>query len=109
MGETCVPSLGWEEPLEEVMATHSSILAWRIPWTEEPGGYGSRGCKELDVTEQLTHTHIKHLGQPGKWQFPIWEREKREFPHPVDGCEGGGDGYTDNHAFLIDQPINRQN
>jgi len=38
MWETWVPSLGWEDPLEEGMATHSSILAWRIPWTEEPGG-----------------------------------------------------------------------
>ena len=37
------------------MATHSSILAWGIPWTEEPGGLQSRGCKELDTTEQLTH------------------------------------------------------
>jgi len=33
-----IPSLGWEEPLEKELATHSSILAWRIPWTEEPGG-----------------------------------------------------------------------
>ena len=38
MQETWVLSLGWEDPLEEGMATHSSILAWRIPWTEEPGG-----------------------------------------------------------------------
>ena len=38
MWETWVQSLGWEDPLEEGMATHSSILAWRIPWTEEPGG-----------------------------------------------------------------------
>ena len=38
MWETWVPSQGWEDPLEEGMATHSSILAWRIPWTEEPGG-----------------------------------------------------------------------
>ena len=37
MRETQVQSLGWEDPLEEGMATHSSILAWRIPWTEEPG------------------------------------------------------------------------
>ena len=36
--ETCVQSLGWEDPLEKEMATHSSILTWRIPWTEEPGG-----------------------------------------------------------------------
>ena len=38
MQETQVPSLGWEDPLEKEIATHSSILAWRIPWTEEPGG-----------------------------------------------------------------------
>ena len=38
MRETWVRSLGWEDPLEEGMATHSSVLAWRIPWTEEPGG-----------------------------------------------------------------------
>ena len=38
MHEMQVQSLGWEDPLEEKMATHSSILAWRIPWTEEPGG-----------------------------------------------------------------------
>ena len=38
MQETRVRSLGWEDPLEKEMATHSSILAWRIPWTEEPGG-----------------------------------------------------------------------
>ena len=37
MQETWVQSLGWEDPLEKGMATHSSILAWRIPWTEEPG------------------------------------------------------------------------
>ena len=38
MQETWVQSLGWDDTLEEEMATHSSILAWRIPWTEEPGG-----------------------------------------------------------------------
>ena len=39
MKETQVQSLGWEDPLEKEMAAHSSILAWRIPWTEDPGGY----------------------------------------------------------------------
>ena len=43
--ETQVLSLGWEGPLEEGMATHSSILAWRIPWTEEPGGLQSIGLQ----------------------------------------------------------------
>ena len=41
MQETQVQSLGWEDPLEKEMATHSSILAWRIPWTEKPGGLQS--------------------------------------------------------------------
>ena len=43
MRETWVQSLGWEDPLEEGMATHSNILAWRIPWTEQPGGLQSMG------------------------------------------------------------------
>ena len=49
--KTRVRSLGQEECPEEEMATHSSILAWRIPWTEEPGGLQSRGHEELDLTE----------------------------------------------------------
>ena len=48
--------LGWEDPLEEGMATHYSILAWRIPWTEEPGGlYRRQGFKESDTTEVTQH------------------------------------------------------
>ena len=43
MQETWVQSLGWEDPLEKGMATHSSILAWRIPWTEDPGRLQSMG------------------------------------------------------------------
>mgnify|MGYP007134204067 CR=1 FL=1 len=54
MQETRVPSLGREDPLEKGMATHSSILAWRIPWTEEPGGLQSMGLQESDTTERLT-------------------------------------------------------
>ena len=45
MRETWVRSIGWEDPLEEGMATHSRILAWRIPWTEEPGGLQSMGSQ----------------------------------------------------------------
>ena len=48
--ETQVLSLGLGDSLEKEMATHSSILAWRIPWTEEPVGHSPRGHKELDVT-----------------------------------------------------------
>ena len=49
-----VQSLGWEDRLRERMATNSSILAWRIPWTEEPGGLSPWGCKESDMFERLT-------------------------------------------------------
>jgi len=45
--ETQVPSLGWEDPLEKEMATHSSTLAWKIPWTEEPGGLQSMGLQRV--------------------------------------------------------------
>ena len=53
MQETIVQSLGQEDPLKEEMATHSSILAWRIPWTEEPGG--------LQSIESQSHTQLKRL------------------------------------------------
>ena len=48
---TWVRSLDWEDPLEEGMATHSSLLAWRIPWTEESAGYSPGDHKESDTTE----------------------------------------------------------
>ena len=51
--ETQVQSLGQEDLLEKEMATHSSILAWRIPWTESLVGYNPQGRKELDTTERL--------------------------------------------------------
>ena len=54
MQETQVHSLGREDPLEEEMANHSSILAWKIPWTEEPGGLHPWDCKESDMAERLT-------------------------------------------------------
>ena len=45
--ETWVRSLGWDDPVEKEIATHSSILAWRIPWTEEPGGLQSTGSQRV--------------------------------------------------------------
>ena len=57
MQDMWVRSLGWEYPLEDSMATHSSMLAWRIPWTEEPGGLPPRSPKELDTTEVTQHAH----------------------------------------------------
>ena len=53
MQETWVWSLGQEDSLEKGMATHSSILAWRIPWTEQPGGF-AKTRKESDIIERLT-------------------------------------------------------
>ena len=81
----CV-SLGQEDPLEEVMAIHSSILAWRIPWTEESGGLQSIGWQELDTwaTEYVhmhggqhkyhSHVEINEEHLHGNNLFPTWKQ-----------------------------------
>jgi len=72
MQETQVQFLGWEDPLEIGMATHSSILTWEIPWTEEQKslvGYRAWGCKESDSTEQQT------------LPLSIWLNSQRKKPH----------------------------
>ena len=58
MLETWVPSLGWDDPLEKEMATHFSILAWEIPWTEKPGGLESMGLQRIghDLASEKTCT-----------------------------------------------------
>ena len=77
MLKTLVQSLGWEDPLEKETATHSSILAWRIPWTEEPGGLQSMGLRRvghdwitntftgdtilLSAPEQSTTVHVSDI------------------------------------------------
>ena len=61
MQEMWVRSLGREDPLEKEMATLSSTLAWRVPWTEEPGGLQSMGSQESDTTERLTHTLLQSI------------------------------------------------
>ena len=63
--ETWTQSLGQEDPLEKGMATHSSILAWRSPWTEEPGGLSSMESQEEDMTEWLIFS-FQELSVPGK-------------------------------------------
>ena len=60
MQETQVRSLGQEDPLEKEMATHSSILAWRIPWTEEPGGLQSMGSQRIVYDGAYTLLHNKN-------------------------------------------------
>ena len=57
MQETWVQSLDGEDPLEKRVATHSSILAWRVPWTEESGRLYSMRLQEPDMTERLNHNH----------------------------------------------------
>ena len=64
--EIQVQSLGLEDPLEEEMATHSDILVWEIPWTEEPGGLQPRGHKESDRTVQAQHSRNCRL-KGGAW------------------------------------------
>ena len=56
MQETQAQSLGWKGPLEKGMATHSSILAWRIPWTEKPGGVQSIGLQRVRHAWVIKHT-----------------------------------------------------
>ena len=57
--ETQVRSLGQEDPLEKEMEAHSSILAWKIPWTEEPGGLQSMGSQSLTCPSMYTHIHTE--------------------------------------------------
>ena len=64
-----VRSLGGEDPLEEGMATHSSILAWRIPWTEEPGGLQSLGlCRAVPLRRQWHPTPVLLPGKSHGWK-----------------------------------------
>ena len=74
MQETWVQSLGGEDPLEEEMAVHSSILAWRLLWTEEPGGLQSVGShRESDTTERLTLFTPTYMFQLLSWApDPHW-------------------------------------
>ena len=62
-----VRSLGQEGPLEEEMATHSSVIAWEFPRTEEPGRLQSMGSQELDTTEWLNHRHLMKYNK--YWQL----------------------------------------
>ena len=61
MKQRRVQSLGREKPLEKEVVTHSAILAWRIPWTEDPGGLKSMGSQESDTIQQLSHQYHSQL------------------------------------------------
>ena len=96
--EIQVQSLSQKDPLEKGMSTHWSILAWRIPWAEDPGGLQSMGSQESDTTKQLTlslslETLASHLqGQPA-FHIPclsLWHGEQSELGlgnnfSPIDG------------------------
>ena len=62
-------SLGWEDPLEKEMAIHSSIFAWRIPWTEEPGSLQSTGSQRVDTTEATEHACMQVLSECSHKRF----------------------------------------
>ena len=83
MWDTWVQFLDQEDPLEKGMETHSSIFAWRIPWTEGPGGLHPWGCKESDKTEQLTLTNINQLKR--LWLVYLRKRMARAM-FPVQTC-----------------------
>ena len=84
--ETWVQSLGWEGPLEKGMATHSNILAWRIPWKRSLVGYSPWGHRESDTNELLTLSHNLHtilwknpkelFGQPNSYWAVEWGSSK---------------------------------
>ena len=85
--EMCLRSLGWEDLLEESMATHSSILAWRIPWTEKPGGLQSMRSQRVGhdwATEHSTHKNVK---QQYLQYFRIVFVSVNSQCGPVLGCE----------------------
>ena len=95
MWEIWVQSLGWEDPLEKGTATHSSIVAWRIPWTEELSWLQSMGHKELDTTEPLTLSLSS--GCPGRSVLPSAPFSDADIPCqrrgpslPWASWEGGG-------------------
>ena len=67
MQGTQVPSLGWEDPLEEEMATHSSIFGWKIPWMEEPGGLQSKGSQRIGHNWTTAHVHTGMGSSPWVW------------------------------------------
>ena len=77
MWETWVQSLSREDPLEKKMATHSSTLAWKIPWTGEPGGLQSTGSHRVGCNEWLSRA--QH-GSGAKWKRKLQERKARDKP-----------------------------
>ena len=101
MQETRVQSLGWEDPLEKGMATHSGILAWRIPWMRRLVGYSIHGRKESGTTGLLTRTYLYwNLKRNDANEFTK-QKETHRLRKQTYSCQGEGivrefgmDGYT---------------
>ena len=94
MQETWVRSLGLEDPLEEKIATHSSILAWRIPWTEEPGGQQSMGLQRVrhDLGAKTATTTQNVFCKEGVREFESFFKslEKKRLPSFLRVFKGRG-------------------
>ena len=85
-----VQSLGWEDSLEKEMATHSSVLVWRIPWTEESGGLPSMES-QLDTTERLTFSLSNIIVWRRKWQpTPVFLPGESQGQKSLVGCRPWG-------------------
>ena len=80
MQEMQVQSLGWEDPLKKEMVTHSSILAWTIPWTEEPGGLQSMGSQR--IRHDLVIKQQQYDQNPHFWKVNFGIQFKTIFPFP---------------------------
>ena len=82
--ETWVRFLGQEDPLEKEMATHSSVLAWRIPWTEEPGGLQSMALDTTERRNHHSHHHVQELDLRNWWGWVgpagLWVPMSPDFP-----------------------------
>ena len=87
--EMQVRSLGWEDALEESMATHSSILAWRIPWTEEPNGLQSIGCQRVGHNWAHTQAPRRHFSIKGFLPFFFLNSGFFIPEHSIDLCSMG--------------------
>ena len=92
--ETWVRSLGWEDPLEKEMTTHSSILAWRIPWIEEPGGLQSTGLQRASLVAQIVKNCLQYrqlkCPSSSRPEFYPWGRRS----------PGEGNGYPLHYSCL---------
>ena len=80
MQDTWVRFLGQEDPLEKQMATHSSILAWKIPWTEEPGRLQSMGLQESGTTQRLNHHTQGQRAEPKYSDFKAYSMSQKTWP-----------------------------